>query len=282
MAALLVSFVLLFYVPTLLFRFFATLYIDLGRRKIANQIEDFFAAALPSVFLNILAWFIVNTVTMWRLAELTGAVPLLLTSDTGTLMRQNMLLVSSYYAVLLLTAASCGAIYGWVELRMTLLEATVARNLSGELWRWALRVHDFWAIFFRAERVPLFPWIVRKTYVFARTDRLYYGLVESYDRNSDGEIAGITLVRVRRFSEKSREECLAGDTDYIRRLYGSFYLKWSTITDINIADIDHPTTMVKIQREFRRARQHARTARAMPARLKVLTARIERLSAKLS
>lgn len=281
MAALLVSFVLLFYVPTLLFRFVATNYIDLGRRKIANQIEDFFAAALPSVFLNFFAWLILNTITLWRLAELTGGVPLLLTSDTATLLRQNMLLTSSYYAVLLVTAASCGAIYGRVELRMTRLGATVAQNLPGELWQWALRVHDFWGIFFRAERVALFPWVVRTTYVFARTDRLYYGRVESYDRNSDGEIAGITLVRVRRFSEKTREDCVASDMDYIRRLQGSLYLKWSAITDVNIADIDRPATMAKIQRDFHRDRQYAREVRMLPSLLKHLTARIEHLSAKL-
>lgn len=262
MAELLVSFVLLFYVPTLLFRFMAMTKIDLGHRKIANQIEDFFAAALPSVFFNVLAWAILNTLTLWRLAEVTATASLL--TDPITVMRQNVLFVSAYYAILLGTAASCGRIYGWVELIMTRLGADVARNQSGELWKWALAVHDFWAIFFRADLVAFFPWVVRKTYVFARAERLYYGRVGSYDRNSDGEIAGITLVRVRRFSEKTREECLATGTDYIRRLEGSLYLKWSIITDINIADIDNPTTMARIQREFHRDRQRARNTRASP------------------
>jgi hypothetical protein len=268
-AELLVSFVLLFYVPTLLFRFLAMTKIDLGRRKNTNQIEDFFAAALPSVFLNIFAWLIVNTVTGWRLADLTGAVPFL--TDVVTLMRQNMLLVSGYYVVLLALAASCGRIFGWVELVMTHLGASVARNQSGERWKWALHVHDFWSVFFRADLVPYFPWVVRKTYVFARAGRLYYGRVGSYDRTSDGEMAGITLVRVRRFSEKTRAECLATNTDYIRRLQGSLYLKWSTITDINIADIDSPTTMARIQREFHRDRQRARARRrGMSGRLRAL------------
>lgn len=259
MAELLISFVLLLYVPTLLFRFVAGFHVDLGRRKIANQIEDFFAAALPSVALNAIAWLVLNTVTLWRLADVTGTVPLLLTSNAAAILRQNLPTVALYYTVLLITAVSFGAIYGYVELRMARIEAYVARSLPGEVWKWALRIHDFWAIFFRTEHVTQFPWTARPTYVFARTDdRLYYGRVESYDRNSDGEIAGLTLVRTRRFSLKTREECIESRTRYVRRLNGSFYLKWTQITDINIADRDRPSTMIQVLKDFRRDAERAR------------------------
>jgi len=258
-AQLLIWFVLLFYVPTLLFRFVATRFVDLGRRRIPNQIEDFFAAALPSVALNAIAWFILNTATLWHFAEFTGTLPLLLTTQAVAVMRQNILLVCGYVTVLLTTAASFGAIYGWVDLQTTILTRDVARNRPGEIWAWAVRVHDFWAVFFRAEGVMQFPWVVRPTYVYVRTtDRLYYGRVDSYDRGSDGEIAGITLNRVRRFSVKTREECLATGTAYVRRLYGSFYMKWSTIVDINVADIGRPATMVRIQSAFRKDRNRTR------------------------
>jgi hypothetical protein len=273
-AQLLLSFVLLFYVPTLLFRFEALRKVDLARRKIANQIEDFFGAALPSVFLNAIAWVSLNTLLLWYPTEVTARLPLMLTGDAASVVRQNLQPLVWYYAALLAVAWLSGKIYGWVEYRLAYHGASVARNLPGEVWRWGLRIHDFWDVFFSAERVSIFPWIVRPTYVFVRTNenRLYHGRLDRYDRTSDGEVGGILLLEVSRFSQKTRDECIATDDDYIRPLQGSLYLKWSLITDINTADIDKPVTIRTVIAKFEVDRKRRRERRSLISRLRRLFA----------
>lgn len=260
MAQLLIWFILLFYVPTLFFRFFASRRVDLSRRKIPNQIEDFFAAALPSVLFNVVAWLLLNTLTLWKLAETTAVVPLLLTNEGSSYMQRNMFMIGAYTLSVFAVAAVSGWIYGWVELETTLLGVDVAGSLSGELWRIARKYHALWAIFFDRERVLMFPWLVHPTYVFVRTtDRLYHGVVEDYDRNSEGEINGIILDQVKRLD--AREKALEQGTNFITPLQGTLWIRWSTITDINVADIGAPTTLDRISQEFEVNRQQRAKAR---------------------
>ncbi|HUR81401.1 MAG TPA: hypothetical protein VM733_11580 [Thermoanaerobaculia bacterium] len=268
MAEILIAFVLFFYVPTLLFRFMASRKVDLSRRKIANQIEDFFAAALPSVMLNALAWLALNTVTLWKLVEFSANLPLLLTSRGADVVQQNLLLINSYYVLLLVLSAVSGYVYGFVEYQITYYGVDVARDLPGEGWRFALWYHDLWAIFFDPEKVMLYPFTVQPTWVFVRTDRLYHGLLHKYDKNSDGEITGITLVRPGRFSLKQRDEWLASDEDLVTPFTGTLWIRWSTITDINIADVDQtPKTLNTLIAKYNEERQEVR-ARVKRSRIR--------------
>ena len=106
----------------------------------------------------------------------------------------------------------------------------------------------------------MFPWLVHPTYVFVRTtDRLYHGVVEDYDRNSEGEINGIILDQVKRLD--AREKALEQGTNFITPLQGTLWIRWSTITDINVADIGAPTTLDRISQEFEVKRQQRAKAR---------------------
>jgi len=260
-AEILVGFVLLLYVPTLLFRFAASRTADLSRRKIANQIEDFFAAALPSVLLNLITWFIVNTATRWRLFEISATLPVLLTGRSTDVLQHNLLIINAYYLSLLCVSAISGYIYGVVEYDITYYGVAVARTLPGFWWRLALQYHDLWATFFDGEKSLLFPLTVQPTFVFVRTDRLYHGLLDRYDRSSDGEVAGISLSQASRFALKTRDECLSTDDDFATPLKGTLWLRWSTITDINIADVGAPVTFGKVIAEYEKERAAARQAR---------------------
>lgn len=253
MAQLLVWFVLLFYVPTLLFRFVATQKVDLAQRKIANQIENFFAAALPSVFLNILTMLILNTVTFWWLAEVS-ALPLLLITEQK-IPPAHFSVIAVYYISLLGVSAASGWIYGVVELKLTLYGPKLVRQLPGEWRRATLWYHDFWEAFFRREKMTLFPWTVKPTWVFVRTtDRLFHGLLETYDKTSEGEVAGILLRDVHRLN--TRDEALKGNVDFAVKFSGSLWIRWSSITDINTADVDQPRTLERLISEFE-ARKNA-------------------------
>jgi hypothetical protein len=260
-AQVLIAFVLLFYVPTLFFRFTASRNVDLSRRKISNQIEDFFAAALPSVMLNAITWFLVNTVTLWKLLEVSAMLPVLLTPGSADFLQHNLLLINSYYLSLLAVSGFSGWIYGYVENRSTRFGVSVLRSLPSERWKFALLWHRLWATFFDAEKVMLFPFALQPTFVFVRTDRLYHGRLHRYDRTSDGEIAGITLGDVHRFSLKSRDECLATNDDFATPLGGTLWVRWSTITDINIADVGQPKTFDSVMKVYAADRAKALAAR---------------------
>jgi hypothetical protein len=269
-AQILIAFVLLFYVPTLLFRFAASRNVDLSRRKIANQIEDFFAAALPSVLLNVIAWLLLNTVTLWRVLDFSATLPVLVTPAGADHLQQNLLLINTYFVGLLAVSAFSGHVYGVVENRITYYGVAVARGLPGERWRWALLYHDLWAIFFDGEKVMLFPFTVQPTFVFVHTDRLYHGRFHKYDKNSEGEITGITLGQVSRFTQKTRDECLASDDDLVRPLHGTLWLRWSAVTDINIADVGAPATLARVLATYESDRTAARRERAKRGRLRRL------------
>jgi len=266
-AQLLVWFVLLLYVPTLLFRRAAKLRVDLAPRpKGLNQIEDFFAAAVPAVILNILAWLFVNMVTLWLLAERTAALPFLLTSDAASVLRNHLPLVVAYYITVLAFSAYLGWLYGWAESQLILSAAFVQQlKLANEKYRVAFAIHGVCELFFGDEREPLYPWTVNQTYMFVRTtDRLYHGRIYRYDRGSDGAIAGLLLDEVSRFTLKSREAALAADEPFATLFSGTLWLKWSTITDINAADVWTPATFNKVIAKYEIERSIARKRKNSP------------------
>jgi len=268
-AQLLVWFILLLYIPTLVFRRAAAANIDLApRTKGLNQIEDFFAAAVPSLILNVLAWLFLNMVTLWMLAERTAALPFLLTTDAAAVLRSNLPLVALYYVTLLVFSAYLGWLYGWAENQMILSAQFVAQlKVAKEKYRVAFLIREWWSIFFGAEAEPLFPWTVKPTYVFVRTsDRLYHGRLDRYNRGSDGTIAGVLLSEVSRFTLKSREEALAADEPFATLFSGTLWLKWSMITDINTADVWTPDTFNQVIAEYEAQRILARKHRASPLR----------------
>ena len=255
MAQLFVAFVLFLYVPTLVFRFLANVNVDLTSRKFSNQIEDFFSAAAPSLMLNIIAGFIFNTLTVWYFLDVTASFPHVLLHDWTLFFRQHLWWCFWYYIVLMATAASCGFIYGWVDLQLSewALDAPLPDTAVGippELWRWALMIHGLWQIFFEPEKVPLFALIAQPTYVFVQTTdgRKIHGLFDRYDRTADGQISAISLSQVGRLQDW--KAAVAGKEEYVIPLSGTLLLKWDEVADINVADLYTPNTLERLKSDL--------------------------------
>jgi hypothetical protein len=268
MARLFVAFVLLLYVPTLLFRFLANVNVDLTSRKFSNQIEDFFAAAAPSLLLNIITAILINTVTVWFFLDVAASLPQLMMSDWTLFLRQHLWWCFWYYILLMATAATSGYIYGWADLQLSkwaLEGSDEASGISGtpprvppEIWRWARGIHTLWHIFFEPERVPLFSLIAQPTYVFVKTSdgRKIHGLFDRYDRTADGQITSIRLSDVARIQDW--KAAVAGTELYVVKLSGTLLLKWDEIIDLNIADLYKPNTLNRLQSDLEKAKRTKR------------------------
>ncbi|HKO55999.1 MAG TPA: hypothetical protein VJ276_08980 [Thermoanaerobaculia bacterium] len=253
MAELFVAFILFFYVPTLLFRFFANTNIDLASRKFGNQIEDFFAAAVPSFLLNLLTWLLLNTLTYWHLTEVTLTMPTMLTDGYSPFLRQHFGWISLYYFLLCIVSAASGFLYGWVDLQLTewpLDDVPVPAAVAGvreEFWQFALFFHGVWQIFFEPEKVGLFPLIATRTFVFVRTTdgRRFHGLFERYDRTADGQFTSIRLTNVVRLDDWNK--AVSGEATYFVNLSGTLLFKWEEVADVNIADLYDPATLKRLE-----------------------------------
>jgi hypothetical protein len=272
MAQLFVAFVLLFYVPTLVFRFLATVNVDLASRKFANQIEDFFAAAAPSLLLNIITAILINTVTVWFFLDVMASLPQLIVSDWTLFLRQHLWWCFWYYMLLMATATVSGYIYGWVDLQLSewALEGPMPDNAVGvppELWRWARAIHSLWHIFFEPEKVSLFSLIAQPTYVFVKTSdgRKIHGLFDRYDRTADGQITAIRLSEVARIQDW--KAAVAGTEQYVVRLSGTLLLKWEEVSDINVADLYTPNTLSRLQADLDEAKKKKKESATHVARM---------------
>jgi len=271
-AQLFVAFVLLLYVPALVFRFLANVNVDLSSRKFANQIEDFFAAAAPSLLLNIIAAIVLNTITVWTFLDVTASLPQLMLSDWTLFLRLHLWWCFWYYILLMATAAISGFIYGWVDLQLSewALEGPVpddAVGIPAEFWRWARAIHSVWHVFFEPEKVPLFSLITQPTYVFVKTTdgRKIHGLFDRYDRTSDGQITTIRLAEVTRIQDW--KAAVAGTEQYFVHLSGTLVLKWEQIADINVADLYAPNTLNRLQTDLNAAIQAKNAPRTLLGRM---------------
>jgi hypothetical protein len=262
MARLFVAFVLLLYVPTLVFRFLANVNIDLTSRKFANQIEDFFAAAAPSLLLNIITAVLINTITVWFFLDVTASLPQLLMSDWTLFLRQHLWWCFWYYILLMATATISGYIYGWADLQLSKWALEGPDDVVGtppgvprELWRWARAIHTVWHVFFELEKVPLFSLMAQSTYVFVKTSdgRIIHGLFDRYDNTADGQITAIRLSEVARIQDW--KAAVAGTEKYVVPLSGTLLMKWDEVADINVADLYEPNTLNRLQADLEEAKR---------------------------
>ena len=253
-----VAFVLLLYVPALVFRFVANTWVDLTSRKFPNQIEDFFAAAAPSLLLNLITAFLLNTITLWRFADVMMDLPQLLTGGWATFLHDHLAWVGLYLLLLMVVTAVSGYVYGWVDLLQlqwpldTDVPSSAAR-VPEEVWAWAQTIHDIWQVFFEPLKVPLFALKVQPTYVFVKTTdgRKIHGRFNRYDVTGDGTVTSIRLAEVVRLQKWAN--AVEGKDVYEVPMSGTMLIKWDEVADINIADFYTPETLqglrVKLENE---------------------------------
>lgn len=262
-ALVLAAFILYLYTPHLLFKFAAATQYDFITRKELPQVEEFFAAGLPSLFLNGLTFTV-----LYGGYNVLGYAPLVIDRaavarvfqkepDLSTYVATgNLSLLTCYLGALAVFSWTAGWTYGRTVKNVAaaggaytyLLDAVhmrapwgVANELPfpvrGALVGWRLMwlgYQQAWKVFYVQYEQPLYPVVLRNSYAFVHTKGgLFHGILFQLDKKRDGEVAGIVLVAVSRFSRKKEEECLRLGQNPITELSGPLFIKWEEIVDIN-------------------------------------------------
>ena len=288
-ALLLAAFILFLYTPHLLFKFAAATKYDFITRKELPQVEEFFAAGLPSAFLNGLTF-----IALYGGYLLIGRPPMVLDRAAAALIFQKDPDLSQYLATASLSLLACylgalavfswfaGRFYGDIVARVALAggpydyvqrawharlpwrknqEAAAPWRVSFVAWRLVLLAYRrAWGTFYAQYEQPLYPDVLRNSYAFVHTTHgLYHGILFQLTKASDGDLDGIVLVAASKFSRRKEEECLSAGVNPISDLSGPLFIKWSEITDIN-----YPSSAVILEekRLFYKRKLHEYAARA--------------------
>jgi hypothetical protein len=244
-AVLLAAFIVYLYTPHLLFRAAVTSQYELVVRKGLPQVEEFFAAAIPSIFLNLQTFFLINLTTRllnrnWFLIDRTVIAPLFDDKPSASKLIAGGDLRATLLYVLLLGVLSWWT--GWRYGRL-LVAIAYAGGSKDYFERFAgLRAvpavvdalrYKFWQNFYSQYEQPLVPSVLRRDRVFIRTkDRLYHGRMFAIHKSPDGEISGIVITDTSKLA-LGADELIERGKSPIKRLHGPFFLRWSEITDID-------------------------------------------------
>lgn len=254
MISLLVAgFIFYLYAPHLLFKFAAATNYDLITRKEIPQVEEFFAAGLPALFLNIqavlLARVVLPLIGLAPVAADWQAIALVFEKDPDLskyVRGSHIMSLVTYGAVLGISSWFAGWKYGQTLRRIALAGGSSAyvrrspeypsiRQAAGLVARvvgfWYFR---FWDTFYAQYQDPFYPVVLRQSFAFVHTVRgLYHGIVYGADKKRDGDIEGIVLIGVSKFSRGHEAELVRAGRNPITDLTGPLFIKWTEITDIN-------------------------------------------------
>jgi hypothetical protein len=267
-ALLFVGFLTYLYAPHLIFKFAAAGKYDFVTRKELPQVEEFFAAALPSSFLNGLAWSVTRLLPWTRGIRIDRQIIGFAFAKDPDLSdyfsKGDVRSFVAYIAVLFFSSYVAGSVYG-SSLRAIARAGGPRSYLDSATW-WLLPSRSFailyrrlWRPFYAQYEQPLYPQILQNAFAFVHTNTgLYHGILYAADKSPDGEIEGITLLRVSRFSRKNELESFAAGENPIRTLTGPLFIKWSEILDINYPPSGDVLERKKQEYEARMTRYAAR------------------------
>lgn len=289
-AILLGAFILYLYTPHLLFKYAAATKYDLIIRKDLPQIEEFFAAAVPGLILNCFTWL-----TLWVTYRLVGASPIVIDRETVSrvftkdpdlsayIKNGHISSVVCYFGALTLLSWLAGRVYGATLVKVAQAggdDAYLRQYSSAILIRWLrprrLFINAFravvvlylraWRLFYAQYEHPLYPVVLRKAFAFVHTTQgLYHGIVYSFDKKRDGDIEGIYIIDVSRFSRKKEKECFEMGINPISKLSGPLFIKWEVIIDINYPPNEKVLAAKRSEYEAKLAEYAAANAQPAPS-----------------
>ena len=262
-ALVVAAFILYLYTPHLLFKFAAATKFDFITRKELPQVEEFFAAGLPSLFLNLLTFG-----ALWVTYRAVGESPIVLDRVAASAAFKKEPDLSGYFASADLAPLVCyigalafiswwaGRIYGGIIRKVALaggeweyLQAAIRARLPWNdenffpfplrvvfvIWRAGLIAYRrSWRIFYAHYEQPLYPVVIRNSYAFVHTTHgLYHGILFQLDKKRDGDVQGIILVKVSKFSRRKEEDCFRLGINPITDMTGPLFIKWDEVVDIN-------------------------------------------------
>ncbi|MEA2326841.1 MAG: hypothetical protein QOE68_1800 [Thermoanaerobaculia bacterium] len=254
MISLLVAgFIFYLYAPHLLFKFAAATNYDLITRKEIPQVEEFFAAGLPGIFLNLQAVLLVRFVLpLFGIARITPdwqTIALIFEKepDLSPYVRGPFITsLLAYAAMLGVSSSLAGWQYGR-SLRLIALaggtkkyvqqlfaNVSIPQAVALPVRVLALWYSRFWNTFYAQYQDPFYPVVLRRSFAFVHTMRgLYHGIVFAAEKKRDGDIEGIVLITVSKFSRGHENELVRAGRNPITDLRGPLFIKWSEVTDIN-------------------------------------------------
>jgi uncharacterized protein DUF6338 len=266
----LLAFFAYLYLPHVLFKTAAELFVDLGRKQNASQLEEIAAAVLPSAllhFLTLILFWIIGALSPiklpgvdWALiASAVSGETLPLAAILGT---RQMYWVVAYGIALIGVATANGALYGRSRYLKVVLsadpllypdEAKRAAHLSRARTRVLFLATFPWDFIYSEYYVAIHRWSILSPFVFvkAKDGQLLHGRFLRYDRDRNGEIEAITLVQVSRYTRQKLYEVLDRGVNPVSRLEGEIYIKWSEVLDINVTT---PAKLTELWQQYENER----------------------------
>jgi hypothetical protein len=235
---LFVAFVTYFYVPDLVFRFAAASVYSLRRLRSDSQVAEFFAAALPSFFVNVptLAVFIIVRRLVrhvWFLPDLEKLKPLLLKDPSVSAITSHDLVGPLFYlATLYADAYLLGLLYG-EESRDVAAAGGILEYFSDKSFA-RYTFYRFWFMFYSHYLDTFYPIVLRSSIAYVHTKAaIFYGRIVLSDKDRDGETESIYLINVSKYDRGDQDKMLERGENPITSLSGPMYIRWSEVLDIN-------------------------------------------------
>ncbi len=241
--------------------------------RACRRSKNFFAAALPSFFLNLKTLILINATTLLVHHSFFGvdraAASKIFVKDPDLhefVANGNVWPLVWYLALLALISWQTGLAYSTVLVRVVRAGGPELYFDTG--WRAARKTlqYFFWRSFYWSYEAPLYPSILRQDFAFMRTDYgLFHGLMYAADKNADGDPEGVTLVGATKINYRDEEASIKRGRVPMKELSGPILLRWSQVTDIN-----YPTESDIIERmraEFQLRIDKRRRRRTLAGRL---------------
>jgi hypothetical protein len=270
----LLAFFAYLYLPHVTFKAAAELYVDLGRKQNASQLEEIASAVIPSAILHLLTLIALSVAGVltpislpgvnWPLiaAAFSANAPQQFTAVLGT---RAMHWTLGYAGTLVGISILNGALYGKSRYLKVILsadprmhpEAAAKAKRVGRSAYVIFTLTFFWDYVYGEYYVAIHRWSILSPHVFVKTKegQLLHGRFVRYDRTRNGEVEAITLVQVSRYTREKMYEVLQRGVNPISRLEGEIYIKWSEVVDINVTT---PAKLTQLWRQY----EHERKKRA--------------------
>lgn len=247
---------LYFYAPDLIFRFGASGVFGFRTPKSDSQVQEFFAAGLPSLFLNLEALLAFNVAVMvakhrWFLPSVAKLAPLLgKDPNFAALTARDLLAPLCYLGFLYLNAFRVGSEYGRESQGIAINGDFTRYFQSSRVSGWRYLTYRFWYLFYSKHHDTFYPILLRKSLAFVHTaDGIFYGRIYQSDQNREGDNESIYLIEASKYNRSEQEAMLERGENPITDLSGPIYIKWSEIKDINFPH-DPDDTLVRKRAYF--------------------------------
>lgn len=200
------------YLPYTFFKFSAEIFIDLGRRRDATQLEEIISAFLPSVVLNVQAIVIFKVCSLFESTRFSidfAVMAAMFGDSRGAVSVSDYIYAGNWWGPVLylgflwILAVAHGFFFGKTTAAISDKQEIALQGIDRvDLGKVPPEIHFIakycwftWFSFFRESFVPLYTWRQKKPVICVETKdgRFYVGRIVGYEKTTDGKIEAIRL-----------------------------------------------------------------------------------------